>query len=275
VPDPREVLTRPAPEPDAVVRYGTHADAVVDVHLPHVHLPHVHLPPTSSQPAPPAPLLVLLHGGFWRAPYDRRCTRPLAAGLREAGWVVASPEFRRTGGEGGWPATFDDVAALREGLVGLLRDALPGRLTDHTATLVGHSAGGHLALWWALTDRSRSAPRRTVALAPVADLARAYADDLGQGAVAALLGGGVAEHPHRYAEADPAARMRAGERATGDVVLVHGPHDEQVPVQHSRNLAADTGVRLVEPDCEHFALIDPVSPAWPTVVSALGPPPSR
>lgn len=249
------MLNRLEPGPDAILRYAGHADAVVDVHLP--------------LNRGPAPLLVLLHGGFWRQGYDRRHTRPLAGALRDAGWCVATPEYRRTGGAGGWPATFDDVAALRDRLVGLLHDALPGRVADVDPTLVGHSAGGHLALWWAVTDRSPAAPRRTVALAPVADLARAYAERLGDDAVAALIGG-AADHPDRYADADPAARMRAGELPAGEVLLVHGTHDAQVPVQHTRDLATDTGVRHVEPDCDHFALIDPLSPTWPVVVSALG-----
>ena len=256
VSDTEELTSRPTLGPDAVLRYGGHSDAVIDVHLP----------PESFA----APLLVLLHGGFWRQAYDRRHTRPLAAALSGMGWAVATPEYRRTGGEGGWPQTFDDVAALRDRLAGLVHSALPGRVAEFPTTLVGHSAGGHLALWWALTDRSSGAPRRTIALAPVADLARAHAEDLGAGAVADLLGGGVRDHPDRYGAADPAARMRAGDAATGEVVIVHGRHDEEVPLQHSRDLAADAGLRLVEADCDHFAVIDPLSPAWPVVTAALG-----
>ncbi len=257
--DPRDVLRRPGAEPDGVVRYGSHADALVDVHLP----------PTGR----PAPLLVLLHGGFWRVEYDRRHTRSVAGALRDAGWLVATPEYRRTGGGGGWPATFDDVAALRTGLVGLLHGVLPGRLADPPVTLLGHSAGGHLALWWAL-GAAAGTVRRTVALAPVADLARAYADGLDGGAVADLLGGGPADHPDRYTVADVAARLRAGERSAGDLVVVHGANDAQVPVEHSRTLATDTGCRLVEPAGEHFGLVDPLSAQWPVVLAALGPKPA-
>jgi acetyl esterase/lipase len=241
-----------------VVRYAGHADALVDVHLPPLPPGHV------AQ----APVLVLLHGGFWRQAWCRRHTRPLASALRDLGWLVATPEYRRAGGAGGWPGTLDDMARLRDRLLPLLVDALPGRVAPGAPTLVGHSAGGHLALWWAL-DRSTSC--RTVALAPVADLARAYAEHLGSGAVAALLGGGPPDVPDRYARADVAARMRTGEMPD-DVVLVHGRHDDQVPVQHSRDLAADTGVRLIELDCEHFAPIDPLSPVWPAVRDAIGPP---
>ena len=261
MPGAENVLDRPAPDPDAVLRYADHADALVDVHLP----------PMPPGMATPAPLLVLLHGGFWRHAWDRRHTRPLASALRDLGWLVATPEYRRTVGAGGWPTTLDDIAALRDRLLPLLADALPGRVASKAPTLLGHSAGGHLALWWAI---GQSVSRRTVALAPVADLARAYAENLGGGAVAALLGGGLSDVPERYARADVAARLRAG-GTPDDVVLVHGRHDAQVPVQHSRDLAADTGVRLIELDCEHYAVIDPLSPVWPAVRGAIGRPPTR
>lgn len=261
---PTDVLDRPAPAPDAVLRYAEHRDAVVDVHLP------TEAPGESY----PAPVLVLVHGGFWREGWDRRHTRPLASALRDRGWLVATPEYRRTGGLGGWPRTLDDIAALRERLLPLLREVLPGRVAPPGPTLVGHSAGGHLALWWSLTNGSGTdRPRRTVALAPVSDLARAHAEKLGGGAVAALLGGGVAQVPERYAAADTAARLRAGEMLAGEVVLVHGRDDDSVPVQHSRDLATDVGVELVELTCDHFAPIDPLSVVWPAVRDAIGLPP--
>jgi acetyl esterase/lipase len=247
-----------------VLRYAEHRDAVVDVHLP------VEAPGHSSS----APVLVLLHGGFWREGWDRRHTRSLASALRDRGWLVATPEYRRTGGLGGWPHTFDDIAVLRDRLLPLLREVLPHRVAAPGPTLVGHSAGGHLALWWSLTSGAGTdGPRRTVALAPVSDLARADSEHLGDGAVAALLGGGAAQVPARYATADPAARLRSGDRPAGEVVLVHGRKDDSVPVQHSRDLATDVGVELLELPCEHFALIDPLSTVWPSVRDAIGPPP--
>jgi len=185
----------------------------------------------------------------------------MAEDLRERGYLVATPEYRRTGDAGGWPATFDDVAAVREQLPHLLADILPGRVADELPVLVGHSAGGHLALWWSLTGTAEP----VVALAPVADLTRAHAEDLDGGAVAALLGGSPEEHPERYAAADPARLLR--ERRIEAIVL-HGTADEQVPVEHSRGLS---GVRLRElPRVDHFALIDPLSAAWAPVLAAIG-----
>lgn len=250
--DPRAVLTRPAAGPDAVLRYGDHRDHLVDVHLP-------------PGPPSPRPLLVLLHGGFWRQAYDRRHTRPMAQALRDAGWVVATPEFRRTGGAGRWPATFDDVAAVRARLPMLLAEFLPDRLAPAPPVLLGHSAGGHLAMWWALTAPVSDVVG-VVALAPVADLPRAHADWLDGGAVDALMGGSPRDHPERYAAADPATWLRHG-AAAPPITVLHGADDEHVPAAHSRDLP---GVSYVElPGVEHFALIDPLSPAWPLVVSAL------
>ena len=133
--------------------------------------------------------------------------------------------------------------------------------------LLGHSAGGHLALWCATTMSARG----VLALAPVADLAEAYRLDLDGGAVSALLGGGPDSVPERYAAADPSRRVPLPTRT----VVIHGALDLQVPVEMSRRYvataqAAGADIRLVElPEAEHFALIDPESPAWPQVTDVL------
>jgi acetyl esterase/lipase len=248
----RGVLTRAADGPDAVARYGDHADQLVDVHLP-------------PGDAAIGPVLVLIHGGFWRHRWDRRHTRPMAAALRNRGWVVVTPEFRRTGGDGGWPGTFDDIARVREVLPRLLADATGRQASVEPLTLFGHSAGGHLAMWWALTAADPASVRRVVALAPVADLSRAHADNLDDGAVAALLGGGPDEHPDRYAATDPARLLGADDQPP--ITVLHGTDDDRVPAEHSRGLR---GVTLVElPEYGHFELIDPLSTAWPAVLKAL------
>jgi hypothetical protein len=98
------------------------------------------------------------------------------------------------------------------------------------------------------------------------DLARAHADDLDGGAVAALLGGSPGEHPDRYAAADT-ARLLAPPRRPPRVVVVHGTEDRQVPYAHSRGLA---GVELVTLEGSgHFELIDPSSSQWPAVTRAV------
>ena len=138
----RDVLSRPAPPPDLVLSYGPGPEHVADVRLP----------PAGARPAP---LVVFLHGGFWRAAFDRTHTGPLAAALAAAGFAVCNPEFRRTGQRGGgWPGTFDDVAAAVDALRALVRDATGAdRVSDEPPLLAGHSAGGHLALWAAARHR--------------------------------------------------------------------------------------------------------------------------
>ncbi|MFC7547091.1 alpha/beta hydrolase family protein [Plantactinospora sp. GCM10030261] len=254
--DPRTVLDRPAPPPDQTIAYGDHPDQVVDLRWPAA--------PTER----PYPLVVVIHGGFWRSEYDRRHTGPLATALAELGYPVAQLEYRRTGQPGGgWPATGDDVVAGLTALPGLLADRAD-IVAAGPPILLGHSAGGQLALWSA----GAGVPVAGVlALAPVADLVEAHRRDLDDGAVTALLGGGPDEVPERYAAADPALTVPP----PAPVVVVHGTADRQVPVEISRHYvaAATTAggdVTLVElPGCEHFGLIDPLSEAWPRVTAAL------
>jgi acetyl esterase/lipase len=251
--DPREVLSRSAAGPDIVLRYGDEPDHLVDVHLP-----------ATKPGASPAPLVVLIHGGFWHQEYDRRQIRPMAEGLAKLGFAVASLEYRRVDGAGGWPTTLDDVAAGLDALPKMLTEVAPGRVDVADSVLVGHSAGGHLAMWAAANTAGWL--RRVVALAPVADLREAHRRRLGGSAVADLLGGSPDRVPERYDFAD--AATDSPDRLP--TVVIHGQEDEQVPVEMSRALC---GVDLVElPDVEHFGLIDPLSAAWPSVVAALRPP---
>jgi acetyl esterase/lipase len=237
-----------------VLRYADRDEAVVDVHLP-------------AQGRDEPPLVVLLHGGFWREKWDRRHTRPLAEALAGEGFVVATPEYRRVGGAGdlagGWPTTLHDVSAAMEALPGLL-DGIgvsPGR-----TTVLGHSAGGHLALW--LANESHPV-ERVVAPAPVADLRAAAHEHLGGDAVLDFLGGLPEEMPERYEAVDPMSRLSTPPAC--EVVVVHGADDEQVPVGISRGLAErHPFVTLFElAGIEHFAVIDPLSPAWPVVLGAV------
>lgn len=242
--DSREVLTRPAPPPDVTLSYGPHPCHVIDVRLP-ARLP--------------APLVVMIHGGFWRSEHDRTHTGPLTAALAAAGYVVAVPEFRRTGGEGGWPGTFDDVAAAL--------DTLPRLLAPYSSeppVALGHSAGGHLALWAATRPGARM--KSVVSLAGCADLVMCSRLGLDDGATDLLMGGSPDQVPDRYAYADP-AQLPA---PVAPVTLLHGTTDDRVPIEVSRSYAARTGTTLRElPGVGHFALIDPLSTAWPAVVQAV------
>jgi acetyl esterase/lipase len=243
-------LDSTTPLPDAVVRYAPHDDGVIDLHLP---------------AGTPLGTEVLVHGGFWRSEYDRRQTRPVADALRAHGWLVASPEYRRTGAGGGWPQTLTDVRDAVAALPGLLEGL--GLPYATPLALVGHSAGGHLVLWLAAEGVPAA---RVVALAPVGDLRDAYDRDLDGGAVRALLGGAPEEVPERYAAADPAARLTEPSPLRGRIVVVHGTADRHVPVANSDWARAVAGVevRLLD-GVDHFAVMDPGSAAWPEVLAAL------
>ncbi len=230
------VLSRSAPGPDETVRYGPSADHVIDVW------------PSARDDRP---LVLFLHGGYWRPTYDRRHTYPLANALRDAGWPVASAEYRRAPGRPG-DTTSDVATAL----------TVPLPLRYNGILLAGHSAGGHLALWAA----SAAPPpdlRGVLALAPVADLELAERLDLGGGAVRAFLGGPADER----SDLDP-ARLPT---PAAPVVLVQGDLDEVVPAAVARSYhASHPETRLVTlPGTGHFALIDPLSARWPAVTEAL------
>jgi acetyl esterase/lipase len=241
-----------------VHRYGDGADRFLELTLP-------------DGPAP-APVAVVLHGGFWRAAYGVDLARPLAADLAGAGFAAVAVEYRRVGGGGGWPATLDDVAAALDSLPGLPEAE---RLDLADVTVIGHSAGGHLAAWLAgrgrLPDGAPGARPRVrvtsvVLQAGVLDLEHADDRRLGDGAVRALLGGSPAEVPERYAVADPVRLLPTG----AAVLCVHGSRDDVVPVQQSERYAQaaaaagdEVEVRVLPVD--HMGLIDPASDAWTAV----------
>ena len=205
----------------------------------------------------PAGLAVMVHGGFWRARYDLLHASHLCAALAAEGMAVANLEYRRVGNPGGgWPGSLHDVmAGLNAARATLGRD-LP-------TVLLGHSAGGHLALC-AGSEFARLAG--IVALAPVADLALAHRLNLSNGAAREFMGAAPEEAPEAWRAADPAQRTCAAR-----AIVVHGTADDVVPVSLSRSYAgahalAATPPQLVEvAGADHFDVIDPESFAWPTV----------
>jgi acetyl esterase/lipase len=231
------------------IRYGPHPDQVVDLTFPD---------------RSGAPLVCLLHGGYWRAAYDRTHLRVVADALTNQGYAVANLEYRRVGAGGGWPTTFEDVSAVLDLLPTVLATRFAGRVDVGSTTYVGHSAGGHLALWAA--TRPAASVRGVVALAPVADLSTAYSLGLSHGAVAELLGGSPGEVPERYAAADPMTLDAPRART----VLVHGDADDVAPPELSSAYSGRTGASLVIlPGVGHFDLIDPGSTSWPAVLAAI------
>jgi acetyl esterase/lipase len=249
-------------------RYGPHTSQRADLYLPSGPGPH--------------PVMVLIHGGSWSKRYGKIVMRGLAGDLVRRGWAVWNIEYRRLEAGGGWPTTFEDVAAAVD-LLALLEDP---RLDLERVTILGHSAGGHLALWaagrpnlaagapGAFDGRPLVQPRRVISMAGVADLGFAYRLWHG-GAVRALMGGSPEEVPERYAAGDPIRLLPLSIPA----LIVHGVLDETVSIKLSRSYvdatrAAGGEIELVEiqgPAGRHRMHIDPRGDAWAAVVHRLEP----
>lgn len=214
---------------------------------------------------PDAPLVILLHGGYWR--YDRMHLTPFAAHLSQQGFEVLLPGFRRSGGAGGCPETFDDVARIV--------DTLP---QGRPYVLAGHCSGGHLALWCAARGllpagsrwHTRTLPTSVLALAPITDLTATRRDDLSNGAALQLLGG--EESFDRWLpEVDPLTLLRGAGTTGVPTVLLHGAVDEEVPLtQFSDYAAVHRDLRtVVLPGTGHYTLIEPGAPGARAVADTL------
>lgn len=243
----RAILDHPALPPAPTRRYGPGPDQVYELF---------------GDPATATAWVLLVHGGFWRGLWDRSHLRPLAQALAEEGYAVALPEYVRSGMPGGgWPGTFRDVA---EALAVVRREAGAAPLA-----LVGHSAGGHLAVWL-LHEPEAGGVRGAVSLAGCLDLTMVAELGLDDGAAVDLMGGRPAELPEAYAAADP--RLRGA--APYPVVVVHGTEDEQVPLDVAESWWATCATpgrdRLeVLEGTGHFALIDPWSDAYGLLTDRL------
>lgn len=241
--------------PAPAIPYGEGPEQVGNLHLP-------------AGVGGPWPCVVLIHGGFWRARWDRTLMTPLAIDLARRGLAAWNIEYRRVGQDGGgWPGTLDDVAAAVDLLAGI--DDVD---TFRVATC-GHSAGGHLALWAA---GRRRLPHRAVGSAPVVapvaavsqagvvDLLAGADANLGDGAIQAFLGADPSSSPDRYAIASPAGLLPLGVRQ----LLLHGDADDIVPSVQSVDFgraASDLGDDVtvtVLPGVDHFQVVEVGHAAW-------------
>lgn len=216
-------------------------------------------------------VVVVIHGGFWKAAYGAELGDPLARDLAAAGWTAWNVEYRRVGNGGGFPETLDDVHAALDRLADLDLDL-------RRVVTLGHSAGGHLATWAAARGRferwspARVAVTHVVSQGGVVDLAAAHADGLGSGAVAALIGGGPDDpaFAERYDQADPGRQLPLAV----PVWCVHARDDDTVPFSQSagyveRARAAGAMAALVEVPGGHFGVVDRDSPAWARIRELL------
>jgi acetyl esterase/lipase len=222
---------------------------------------------------------VALHGGYWRARYDLEYMGHLCAALAAEGVATWNVEYRSVGHRGGgWPGTFADVAQA----IDYLRELAPAQRLDlGRVVALGHSAGGHLALWAAGRRRIPAgspvygnAPlplHGVVALAAVSDLRRAWELQLSGGAVKQLMGGMPEQIPERYAAVSPAELLPLGARQ----VLIHGTEDDSVPYAISREYqaaavaAGDDATLVTLPGAGHFETVDPTSREWLQVRDAV------
>jgi acetyl esterase/lipase len=227
------------------------------------------------------PVVVLIHGGCWRAQYDHKHVGLAAAALAKEGFAVWTIEYRRIGDvDGGWPGTFDDVANAVDH-VRRLGAQFP--VLDTTrVVLMGHSAGGQLALWAASRKQNEttglfrsSIPPMSVSgvvsLAGITDLVEYGAGTGGcNQSVAPLLGGTFQQVPQRYRAVSPSGRLPLGVF----VRLIHGELDPIVPLAQSKSFLAklrgsgDRAELDVIPGAGHFDLLAPQSEAWPLVLRA-------
>jgi acetyl esterase/lipase len=247
--------------PPVTIHYGDHRHQLGELRVPTGHGPH--------------PVVVLIHGGFWRSHWELDLMDDLAIDLAGAGLAAWNIEYRR--GRQSWEEALADVAAAVDHAVDLA--ATHDLAADRTA-LVGHSAGGHLALWAAARRRhgppagARAEvldPALAMPLAPVSDLAECAGRGLGEGAALLFLGAAPESSPERYARADPMARLPVGVRTT----IVQGMADSPDLIDLNRRFAARAAshgddIELLELDgTDHFDVINAGSDAWKRIRNLL------
>ena len=244
----------PSSPPAATRAYGPDPAQVYDVRRPPAGVTHRQA------------TVLVVHGGFWRAAYDRAHAEPETQAFADAGYTVAVAEYRRVGMPGGGvPGTLDDVR-------GVVTAVLADPELPRPVVLVGHSAGGHLVTWAAaqawLTDGHHGAVAGVVSLAGVVDLGAADRMRLGDGAARAFVGAGAGAAD--WATADP---MTTAPRVP--VRLLWGDADDVVPaavgdayLSQARASGADVTSKVI-PGADHFALIDPTAPAFASVLAAV------
>ena len=253
-------------------RYGGHRCQVGDLWLPDDH----------SEAK--LPVVMLIHGGYWRSIYTKALMIGLARAVVQSGWAAWNVEYRRiglAGGGGGWPATYSDISAAVDHVA-----KIP-EVDSQRLVTCGHSVGGCFALWAAAEKTStvekmgdtnavdeppvRLRPRAAVSLAGVTDLERAERLELGNGAVARFVGGSPKDRPEPYAEGSPFALLPIGVPQ----VLIHGLDDEVVPPQMSSDYqkaaaaAGDDATYVPVEGVGHRELIDPKGRGWPVISREL------
>ena len=248
----------PWPAADHVISYGTDPLQFGELRLPKGDGPH--------------PVMMLIHGSCWLADYDIAHIRKLAHAFTQEGFATWTVEYRRVGNEGGgWPGTYDDIAGAGDYLVTLAKS----HPLDLTRTITaGHSAGGHLALWYAnRPERFKKAetvtPVGVLALAPAADLAYLHEKKVCGHVIDKLMGGSPAEHPDRYKQGSGIDRLPV---MTAQHIILGKYDTSWTPVGRryvKQAKAMNAPIEVHEAlESGHFDMIDPDSTTWPMVLAA-------
>ena len=233
------------------------------------------LPPGAG----PFPVILLVHGGCWLAEYDLTYTHAMAKALVDEGFAVWNVEYRRVGNEGGgWPTTFTDVARGADHLRTL---ASKYPLDLGRVIAMGHSAGGHLALWLAIRDRLQPDSDLHVAsaldvgavfgLAPAPQLADLHERKICGHVIDRLMEGGPSARPDRYRDGTPSLHAPIGVPQT----MVLGAFDKtwapvgQAYIDAAREAGDDQIVVVDAPESGHFDMIAPDTTTWPLVVAQV------
>ncbi len=235
-------LVRLTADPPVTSRYGDHTEQVIDLRVPAGGAER---------------LAVTVHGGAWENIWTRDILDAIAVDLYRRGWATANIEYRRVGSGGGWPATVDDVVAAARHAA-----AVTG-IDISEAVLVGHSAGGHLAL---LAARDLS-PATVVPLAAITDMVTAHNHPPLRNSGKGFLGGRPTEEHAAASPLNDPPRVRH--------VIVHGTADETVPHRDTKayikRLAAEGIPFEVVPaeGIDHNQPADPAHPTWQAVAELL------
>ena len=271
---PIPLLEREPPRADKRVKYGPAELQFGDLRVPAVAA------------GKRAPVIVFLHGGWWKAQYGLEYGGHLCAALKARGIATWSLEYRRVGDfEGGWPGTFQDVSAGFEFLAEVAK-AYP--LDLGRVVIVGHSAGGQLAYWLAGRHHvpaesaiAKPAPRLglrgviglagAVDLRMVIDLAGYFTFAHDKGEVYTFMGGSPAAVPERYAAGNPGDLLPLNVAQA----LLQGTDDDQIPArlpaawaERARRVGENVSVEMIV-GADHFDVCDPLSKAWPRVLAAV------
>lgn len=266
---PLEVNAIPASPPDRTLAYGSDANQFGQLFLP--------------QGRGPFPVAVVIHGGCWKKFADLKNTLPMSDALRKAGIATWNIEYRRVDNEGGgWPGTYRDIGSAIDYLRTIAGEY---RLDLQHVVLVGHSAGGHLALWAAGRHRlAASSPLHTkdpLPVSAVVDLAgpgrlqtlqpEHLRNVCGSVPVTQLLGGEMNQVPERLRDGSPSEMLPLGVPQ----VLITGSLDRLIPpafgeeyVALAKKAGDDAQLTVIE-GAGHFEIIAPGTQAWPTIEKAV------